>query len=433
MPPTRLASTHILLVVALALSAAAVSGAGAQATPPRPRAEKVEAKAEKHAAVRKAGATRAKPTMSATAATTTLDQRAALQRDIVRLGAMDPLPSIGDTVAAPLDYVGIPVFLATRRKPVGRIDEPEGYYGGADDTLQYGVATVTIPARRRPGTADGRGWCRFRPGPLACAKTSSNSVLVGSLTRQSESEWLAQLSQKIDALTVPADVLLFVHGYNNGSADVLHRAAQLAYDAGFNGPVLAYDWASRGETALYTADEATAERSVPDFERVLRRVADSTHAQHIVIVAHSMGTRLVSYALRDLGTSAADLRIDQVIFAAADIDSATFVQQLALPVTKNSQLVTLYASSRDRALKASADIVHHAPRVGSGPPSLIIGNGVDYVDASAMDTDLIGHGYFSENKELLDDIFLILRHRMPAADRNLRRLQASTGVYYQLR
>ena len=146
-----------------------------------------------------------------------------------------------------------------------------------------------------------------------------------------------------------------------------------------------------------------------------------------------MGTRLVSYALRDLAPSAAELKIDQVIFAAADIDSATFVQQLAVPVTKNSRRVTLYASHRDRALQASADIVHHAPRVGGGPPSLIVGNGLDYVDASAVDTDLIGHGYFSENKELLDDIFLILRHGCPAEERSLRRVMTGERVYYQLR
>jgi esterase/lipase superfamily enzyme len=360
-------------------------------------------------------------------------QRMAFDLDVQRLSEMDPLPSVGDTISAALEYVAVPVYFATRRRIAGRLAEPEQYYGGDDDTVKYGVATVTIPARRRPGTADGRGWCRFLPGPLACARSSANSVLVSSLTPVGADDWLARLGRAIDSSAAPADVMIFVHGYNNSSADVMHRAAQVAYDAGFNGVALAYDWASKGETALYTADEATAERSVPDFERFLRRVADSTHARRIAIVAHSMGTRLVSYALRDLAPSAAELRIDQVIFAAADIDSATFVQQLAMPVTKSSRHVTLYASHRDRALQASADIVHHAPRVGGGPPSLIVGNGLDYIDASSVDTDLIGHGYFSENKELLDDIFLILRHGFPAEDRNLRRLGVGERVYYQLR
>lgn len=359
--------------------------------------------------------------------------RAALNLDIARLGAMEAPPSIDDTVRATVEYVAIPVHYATRRRIVGRLEEPEQYYGKDDDILKYGVATVTIPAKRRPGTADGRGWCRFRPGPLACARTSANSVLVANVTPLGAAEWLNQLGQRIDATATPADVLVFVHGFNNDNADVFRRAAQLAYDAGFNGPVLAYDWTSRGELAAYTADEATAERSVPDLRRFLRRVADSTHARRIAIVAHSMGTRLVSYALRDLGDSASRFRIDQVIFAAADIDSATFVDQLESPVTRNSRHLTLYASKRDRALKASADVVHRAPRVGAGPPSLVLRSGTDYVDASAVDTDLIGHGYFAENKELLDDIFLILRHGFPAEDRNLRRLAAAGVTYYQLR
>ena len=364
---------------------------------------------------------------------TTRGSRAALANDIMRLGAMEPLPSVDDTVRAPIEYVAIPVHYATRRRIAGRLADPEQYYGKDDDTLKYGLATVTIPAQRRPGTADGRGWCRFRPGPLACAKTSANSVLVSSLTPLRADEWLARLGQRIDTTAIPADVLIFVHGFNNDNADVFHRAAQVAYDAGFNGAVLAYDWASRGELASYTADEATAERSVPDFARFLRRVADSTHTARIAIVAHSMGTRLVSYALRDLGAAATAFRIDQVIFAAADIDSATFVDQLAAPVTRSSRHVTLYASRRDHALQASADLVHRAPRVGGGPPSVIIRTGADYVDASSIDTDLIGHGYFAENKELLDDIFLILRHGFPADDRNLRRVLATGGVYYQLR
>lgn len=414
--PFRPARTYIsLLTLGAALLTPAVGAA--QATTAR---ERTAVRAAKKASAKK----------ESSAASTA---RAALELDIMRLNAMDPLPSVDDTVRTTTEYVAIPVHYATRRRIVGRLEEPEQYYGRDDDLLKYGVATVTIPAKRRPGTADGRGWCRFVPGPLACARTSANSVLVSNVTPLGAGEWLTQLGQRVDATSTPADVLVFVHGFNNDNADVFRRAAQLAYDAGFNGPVLAYDWASRGELAAYTADEATAERSVPDFRRFLRRVADSTHARRIAIVAHSMGTRLVSYALRDLGDTATRFRIDQVIFAAADIDSATFVDQLASPVLRNTHHLTLYASSRDRALKASADVVHHAPRVGGGPPSLIIRDGADYVDASAVDTDLIGHGYFAENKELLDDIFLILRHGFPAEDRNLRRFPAAGGAYYQLR
>ncbi len=53
--------------------------------------------------------------------------------------------------------------------------------------------------------------------------------------------------------------------------------------------------------------------------------------------------------------------------------------------------------------------------------------------ASAIDTDLLGHGYFAENKELIDDIFLILRHGFPAPDRNLTRIPDGVLFYYRLR
>jgi hypothetical protein len=59
--------------------------------------------------------------------------------------------------------------------------------------------------------------------------------------------------------------------------------------------------------------------------------------------------------------------------------------------------------------------------------------GIDYVDASLVDTDMLGHGYFAENKELLDDIFLIIRHGFGAADRNLNGVSAGALRYYRLR
>jgi esterase/lipase superfamily enzyme len=228
------------------------------------------------------------------------------------------------------------------------------------------------------------------------------------------------------------DALIYVHGFANSFADAVKRAAELSYDVGFPGVAFAYDWASRNSVPSYVVDQETAERSVPDFERFVRDVAVRTKARRIVIVAHSMGTRLVSYALRDLDQDPR-LPIGPIIFAASDVDSAIFVDQFARSVARSGAPVTLYASSRDRVIRLSAGLVHADRRVGSGPPSLILFPRLDYVDASSVDTDLLGHGYFAENQALVNDLFLTIRHRFPAAMRNLHPVVVPAGTYYQPR
>jgi esterase/lipase superfamily enzyme len=257
--------------------------------------------------------------------------------------------------------------------------------------------------------------------------------MITALVPTGSGDGRARLASAVDSGGVRADVLIFVHGFNNSFSDAVHRAAQVAYDAGFAGVVATFDWASRHALAKYTIDQETAERSVPDFEQFLQRIADSTHARRIAIVAHSMGTRLVSYALRDMAGRGQTKKLYQVVFAASDIDSAIFVRQFARPLAGSTELLTLYASSKDVAITTSKNLVHDAPRVGSGPPSVVLVPGVDYVDASTMDTDLIGHGYFAENKQLIDDIFLVLKYGMRANMRNLAVQRAGDGVFYRLK
>jgi esterase/lipase superfamily enzyme len=374
-------------------------------------------------------AIRAQATRTTTAAA---EQRRLMTLDMQRLTLMAP-PSLETALAtSAASWAEYRVFYATRRKPSG-VAEPEAYYGPLDDSVKFGVATVTIPDHMRPGVEDARGVCRFFPGVLGgCKRGPSNSILIDTIEPAPRTDWLTQVRTAMGPVD-SVDALVYVHGYNNTYGDAVRRAAELAYDIGFPGLVFTYDWASRSSLAEYTVDQETAERSAPDFRAFLKAIADSTKARRIAIVAHSMGTRLVAYALRDLGDTLSRLRLGPIVFAASDVDSAIFRDQLAPAMARAGRPVTLYASTRDKALRASADFVHGAPRVGSGPPSLMLFPGIDYVDASLVDTDMLGHGYFAENKGLLDDIFLIIRHGFGAADRNLAGVSAGALRYYRLR
>jgi TonB-dependent SusC/RagA subfamily outer membrane receptor len=357
-----------------------------------------------------------------------------LQKDITGVRNAPQLRSLADTAEeTPQAWIEKTVFYATRRNAAPG-SALATYYGEQDDTLKYGVATVTMPTYYHPGREDTRGICKYLPGPLHCSKEPSKTVMLTALNGFAADTWLSALSQSVDVGDTSKSVLIYVHGYNNSFSDAVTRAAQIAYSVGFEGTVATYDWSSRNSVPKYIVDQERAERSVPDFEKFIRRIADSTHARHLAVVAHSMGTRLVSYALRDLYVQRPDLRFGPVIFAASDVDSAIFVDQLAKFVAEKGAPVTLYASSRDRVLRLSAsEFIHEGRRVGSGPPSIVLYPGIDYIDASPIDTDLLGHGYFVDNKELVDDIFLLMRHSFGASQRNLLPMRIGTRLYYRLK
>ena len=86
----------------------------------------------------------------------------------------------------------------------------------------------------------------------------------------------------------------------------------------------------------------------------------------------------------------------QVIFAAPDIDRDRFIQ-LAAKFKGCAARFTLYASSRDVALLASK-FVHGYPRAGEAGEALLVVDGVDTIDASLVDTSLVGlrHSYFGD-------------------------------------
>ena len=356
---------------------------------------------------------------------------AALRLDIARVSLLTP-PTMAAGTIVHEKWVEIPVHYATRRNVTGD-PTPDKYFGENDSGIvQHGVAWVSIPDAYRPGRDDTRGMCRFFTAlGVGCRKNQSNAVMLAEVNPLDPGSWKARVDSLIGADTLEG--LVYVHGYNNSFADATIRTAKLVHGTGFPGVAFTYDWPSQSSVPGYAADYTAARRSIPDFKRFLLRIADSTRIARMAIVAHSMGTQLVSEAIKELAAERPSLKFGPIVLAAADMDSATFVDQLAGAVSATGAPVTLYASSRDRVLQLSSGTVNAARRVGSGPPAVILYRRIDYVDASAIDTDMLGHGYFVENKELIDDLYYIFKHGFGADRRNLRSVAIPGGIYYRVK
>lgn len=103
------------------------------------------------------------------------------------------------------------------------------------------------------------------------------------------------------------------------------------------------------------------------------------------VIAHSMGNRVVADALRVLSPDVDTSRLHQLVLAAPDIDAGVS-EQFAVKIEGCAKQVTLYASSKDLALRGSK-LVHGCQRAGDSEPEVLVIGSVVSVDASHADTN----------------------------------------------
>lgn len=316
-----------------------------------------------------------------------------------------PQPDMSDLEGV----VVIPLFYGTDRAR-GTGDEPKNYYAGKRGSLALGVAHVSVPTQGRAvGDLTTPAWWR-----LEFKQDRSKHVVLIDVRSRERSAFVAELRDSL-TLADERDVLIFIHGYNTSFEDAARRAAQISVDLRFSGRTLLYSWASAAEAKSYTVDEDTIDWSRQYFDEFLRLALTEIGARDVHVIAHSMGNRALMNTIERLDMTNAKpgaATLCQLIFAAPDVGRDRFVQ-LAEAFKGRAQRCTLYASSRDVALRASK-VVHGYPRAGDAGASLVVVDGVDTIDASEVDTSLIGlrHSYFGSARSILGDIAALLAHRL---------------------
>jgi esterase/lipase superfamily enzyme len=140
--------------------------------------------------------------------------------------------------------------------------------------------------------------------------------------------------------------------------------------------VLAFLWPSGGSILRYFTDVANAAASVDSFVRLIELLAEHTQAAHIDVLAYSAGAQITSPGLARLGMPRPGetreqlrqrLRLAEVYFAAPDIDTRRFVDDLGGYLDLVNR-VTVAANLNDSALRV-ASIVHRASRAGRPDPT----------------------------------------------------------------
>lgn len=307
-------------------------------------------------------------------------------------------------------FVVLPVFFATNRAFISNITPP--YYTSSRDRIQFGRVDVSIPINHRLGQLERPKWWK-----LEFTDDPTKHVMILNVSRQEPDLFLDHLHRAVE-LSSGRDVLIFVHGFNVTFEDAARRTAQIAADLRFPGPIILFSWPSEGKLHKYIVDETNARWAIEDLERFLRMLLIDTTVSSLYVISHSMGGRIFAEAVHRLCLSPApknEARLKHIIFAAPDIDTDTF-KASARHFSTSAAGCTLYASSNDEAL-AISKCIHGYSRAGDAGANIIVMEGVVTIDASAVDTSLLGHSYFSSRRSVLSDIHDLIRYGHGPADR----------------
>ncbi len=300
------------------------------------------------------------------------------------------------------------ILYGTDRKRNPKKSSWENYYTGERGKLQYGVAEVSIPKEHKMGAME-------RPGLWQDEKIGKH-VLISKLENINRKEFLSFLKSKLTHVK-EKDILIIIHGFNVSFTGAIRRTAQISYDLKFKGVPIAYSWPSQGKVSEYMRDETSVQYTVPHLVTFLKKIIDNSKDANIHIIGHSMGTRALTNALKEISYIYPGKHVfKNIILAAPDIDRDVFQVSLLPYITKTTDKITLYASSDDAALKLS-NTLHSGERIGQGGNDIFVYEGLDTIDASGIDTSLLGHSYFSEKEVLVNDLREVISKSLPPTKR----------------
>lgn len=271
-----------------------------------------------------------------------------------------------------------------------------------NDEVSYGVASVSVPHVHAEGrierpTRGIRFWRTLEEDP-------SSHIVIHNITSLDLNNWVRN-AKKAD------EGLLFIHGFNVSFDEALWRTAQICHDLKFPGVKLCYSWASCGKLQSYPADEATVDWSESHLRSFLTEVTSKLGLSRLHIIAHSMGNRALLGVLESWENTPGTTPISQIVLAAPDIDAGRF-RQIAR-VFKKYEQVTLYASTKDRAINLSKALRKLA-RAGDASPPIVMPD-LSTVDVSAAGAEIfgLGHSYFATSTKVFRDLYYIIRERFP--------------------
>lgn len=302
-------------------------------------------------------------------------------------------------------------------------------FGSNQAELNYGIVNVSVPRDHRMGALE------RRPYQILFGGDKEKHFILERPLLIERTVFFENLSKEISN-SGGKNALIFIHGFDVSFEDAALRTAQMSYDLSFDGAPIFYSWPSKGQRSIstYKYDEIQAKATQKNLKYFLDEFLEQNSTQNVYIIAHSMGNQPLSKVLPELIAEKPHLKskIREVILAAPDIDAEHFVDEIAPNFSPLKGQITLYASSKDKALRISDAFVNGKVRVGDTSQGVILSDGINVIDATYVDTSLTGHSYYAENRSVLADLFFLIRGTCKAENRfGLREVKTPKGNYWE--
>ncbi len=263
-------------------------------------------------------------------------------------------------------------------------------------SLKFVICKINVPKNHSTGEI-----------PLAKEGRQSSNDYFKILDAKSsqESEFFSELKKSNRA------PLIFVHGFNVRYQEAILRAAQIAYDLKYQGPIILFSWPSGAGDALfddalfgktYENNFGNARASSALFQNFLTNF--SKNNIKINLIVHSMGHQGVLPALRELGKlNPKKPFIHELILNAPDFDVSDFVK-LSQIIKSTSDRVTLYCSYTDKAMLVSQKF-NNNERIGAC--SYL--EEFDTINVNLVDDPTLGFGHsYYASRAILNDVFQVI-------------------------
>ena len=291
------------------------------------------------------------------------------------------------------------------------------YTGERNSTLAYGAIRVRVPEEHQIGKLElAQDLHIFKLTIWHVTPDQTKYFIIRSIQETDQQKWIAAISAD-NGRKNPGDkkALIFVHGFNTKFQDAAFRTAQIVGDLQFRGTPVLFSWPSRGEIADYLYDKDSALGSRDALLQVIQNLNEAGITD-ISIIAHSMGNLVAVDALANSSSTRSPAAIAQLVMAAPDVDRDMFIEEIP-KLAKVAKGLTLYASSKDKALQLSMRVAGNIPRAGDVPQiGPVVLSPLVTIDVSALGDELFGlnHNTFATAKNVLDDLKLLLTTGAPA-------------------
>jgi esterase/lipase superfamily enzyme len=317
------------------------------------------------------------------------------------------------------------VWFGTNREPTSKKDLNSAYSNRlAAGELYYGVCQVNIPRMKRLSG----GIRPFASKWLRRGAPRGGSRVERYYRFDGPDGFLSAFGSESAQAPSERTGLVFIHGFATSFTDAATTAAELSLHVKHRGPTAMFTWASKGRADAYGHDERVVQQSRQQLIDFLVTLSARAGLEHIDLVVHSLGNRLLLRSLVDwFGGSPPDkIPLRNLYLGAPDVDQPEFLHHANIYARAGTK-TTLYASNSDTALLASVIAHRGVHRAGLMPP-VVTARNIDTIETSAVNFSAMGHAYIIDSSAIRADIFSVQSGILDPASRANIHLAGSSQV-----